>query len=79
MKRLGGEVLTTENAREFSSAAKGETLEDTIRTVEGYSDIIVMRHFESGAAKELRLLPIYLSLMQVMALETSYSGVLSTS
>ncbi|KAL1197741.1 Aspartate carbamoyltransferase [Cardamine amara subsp. amara] len=52
MKRLGGEVLTTENAREFSSAAKGETLEDTIRTVEGYSDIIVMRHFESGAARK---------------------------
>ncbi|KAK9057191.1 hypothetical protein SSX86_024558 [Deinandra increscens subsp. villosa] len=51
MKRLGGEVLTTENAREFSSAAKGETLEDTIRTVEGYSDIIVMRHFEGGAAQ----------------------------
>lgn len=51
MKRLGGEVLTTENAREFSSAAKGETLEDTVRTVEGYADIIVMRHFESGAAK----------------------------
>lgn len=51
MKRLGGEVLTTENAREFSSAAKGETLEDTVRTVEGYSDIIVMRHFECGAAK----------------------------
>ncbi|KAJ4975592.1 hypothetical protein NE237_000698 [Protea cynaroides] len=51
MKHLGGEVLTTENAREFSSAAKGETLEDTIRTVEGYSDIIVMRHFESGAAR----------------------------
>lgn len=25
---------------------------DTIRTVEGYSDIIVMRHFESGAAKK---------------------------
>lgn len=52
MKRLGGEVLTTENAREFSSAAKGETLEDTIRTVEGYSDIIVLRHFDSGAAKK---------------------------
>ncbi|XP_061360498.1 aspartate carbamoyltransferase 3, chloroplastic [Gastrolobium bilobum] len=51
MRRLGGEVLTTENAREFSSAAKGETLEDTIRTVEGYSDIVVMRHFESGAAR----------------------------
>ncbi|CAK9256507.1 hypothetical protein BDL97_01G203100 [Sphagnum fallax] len=52
MKRLGGEVLTTENAREFSSAAKGETLEDTMRTVEGYSDIIVLRHFESGAARK---------------------------
>nr|VDD51946.1 unnamed protein product [Brassica oleracea] len=63
MKRLGGEVLTTENAREFSSAAKGETLEGMsssqlkyptclIITVEGYSDIIVMRHFESGAAKK---------------------------
>lgn len=51
MRRLGGDVLTTENAREFSSAAKGETLEDTIRTVEGYSDIIVLRHFESGAAR----------------------------
>ncbi|PWA49543.1 aspartate carbamoyltransferase 3 protein [Artemisia annua] len=48
MSRLGGEVLTTENAREFSSAAKGETLEDTIRTVEGYSDI---RHFESDVAR----------------------------
>ncbi|KAI8015504.1 hypothetical protein LOK49_LG05G03898 [Camellia lanceoleosa] len=29
MKRLGGEVLTTENAREFSSTAKGETLESS--------------------------------------------------
>ncbi|KAK1302876.1 hypothetical protein QJS10_CPB12g00174 [Acorus calamus] len=55
MKRLGGEVLTTENAREFSSAAKGETLEDTIRTVEGYADIVVLRHFESGAAKRAAL------------------------
>lgn len=32
MKRLGGEVLTTENAREFSSAAKGETLEGKVCT-----------------------------------------------
>lgn len=51
MFRLGGEVITTESAREFSSAAKGETLEDTIRIVEGYADVIVMRHFESGAAR----------------------------
>jgi len=51
MRKLGGEVITTESAREFSSAAKGETLEDTIRVMEGYSDVIVLRHFESGAAE----------------------------
>ena len=51
MTRLGGGVLTTENAREFSSAAKGETLEDTIRVVAGYADVIVLRHFESGASR----------------------------
>ena len=51
MTRLGGGVLTTENAREFSSAAKGETIEDTIRVIAGYADVIVMRHFESGASK----------------------------
>ncbi len=51
MKRLGGEVITTENAREFSSAAKGETLEDTVRIVEGYADVIIFRHYESGTAK----------------------------
>ncbi|PWA81450.1 hypothetical protein CTI12_AA187300 [Artemisia annua] len=33
MNRLGGEVLTMKNAREFSSSAKGETLEDTIRKI----------------------------------------------
>jgi aspartate carbamoyltransferase catalytic subunit len=51
MFRLGGDVITTESAREFSSAAKGETLEDTIRIIEGYSDVVVMRHYESGAAR----------------------------
>ena len=51
MGRLGGGILSTESAGEYSSAAKGETLEDTIRTVEGYSDIIVLRHFEKGAAR----------------------------
>src|SRR3990167_897897 len=50
MLRLGGAVLTTENAAEFSSAVKGETLEDTIRVVNFYSDVIVIRHPESGAA-----------------------------
>lgn len=52
MGRLGGTVLTTESAAEFSSAAKGETLEDTMRTVEGYADLIVLRHFQAGSAKK---------------------------
>lgn len=50
MLRLGGQVISTENAREFSSAIKGETLEDTIRVVAGYADVIVLRHYEVGAA-----------------------------
>ncbi|OGG73159.1 aspartate carbamoyltransferase [Candidatus Kaiserbacteria bacterium RIFCSPLOWO2_01_FULL_53_17] len=51
MYRLGGHVLTTENAREFSSAAKGETLEDAIRVMGYYADVIVLRHPEIGAAE----------------------------
>ncbi len=51
MLRLGGQTMGTDNAREFSSAAKGETLEDTIRIVSGYADVIVLRHSEEGAAK----------------------------
>ncbi len=51
MVRLGGHVLTTENAREFSSAAKGETLEDSIRVMNHYADVIVMRHYEQGSAE----------------------------
>ncbi len=51
MLRLGGNVIGTENAKEFSSAAKGETLEDSIRIVSGLADIIVLRHTEEGAAK----------------------------
>ena len=50
MLRLGGQVVSTENARDFSSAIKGETLEDTVRIVGGYSDCIVLRHPEEGAA-----------------------------
>jgi aspartate carbamoyltransferase catalytic subunit len=49
--RLGANVISTENAREFSSASKGETLEDTIRVVGSYADAIVLRHFETGAAE----------------------------
>ena len=51
MMRLGGQVITTENAAEFSSAIKGESLEDTIRIESGYGDVIVLRHPEKGAAE----------------------------
>jgi aspartate carbamoyltransferase catalytic subunit len=50
MLRLGGSVIGTEAAREFSSVIKGETLEDTIRMVAAYADLIVLRHDEAGAA-----------------------------
>jgi aspartate carbamoyltransferase catalytic subunit len=50
MIRLGGNVLTTENAKDFSSASKGESLEDSIRVVNHYADAIVLRHYEAGAA-----------------------------
>ncbi len=51
MRRLGGHVISTENAAEFSSVAKGETLEDTIRIMSGYADVIVLRHKEVGSAR----------------------------
>lgn len=50
MTRLGGSVLSAEYARETSSAAKGETIEDTARIVESYADAIVIRHPEAGSA-----------------------------
>ncbi|MDD3085910.1 MAG: aspartate carbamoyltransferase [Candidatus ainarchaeum sp.] len=52
MLRLGGEVISTENAKEFSSAIKGESLEDTIRVISSYANCIVMRHYEEGSAKK---------------------------
>jgi aspartate carbamoyltransferase catalytic subunit len=61
MRRLGGSVITTENAREFSSAAKGESLSDSTRIMNGYADVIVMRHNEAGSAAraaEISTIPI---------------------
>ncbi len=52
IKKLGGHVIGTENAEEFSSAAKGESLEDTIRVVSGYCDVIVLRHKEEGSSEK---------------------------
>jgi aspartate carbamoyltransferase catalytic subunit len=61
MIKLGGSILSTENAEQFSSAAKGEILEDTIRVVSEYSDVIVLRHSEEGSverAAEVSSVPI---------------------
>jgi aspartate carbamoyltransferase catalytic subunit len=51
MQKLGGGVLSAEDARENSSATKGETISDTVRVVSGYADVIAIRHYESGAAE----------------------------
>jgi|SRR3989344_728200 len=61
MFRLGGQVITTENANEMSSAVKGETIEDTIKVVNNYADAIVIRHPEIGTAEraaEVSTVPI---------------------
>ena len=51
MYRLGGKVLSTESATSFSSAIEGEQLEDTIRIIGDYCDVIVLRHNEEGGAQ----------------------------
>lgn len=48
MLELGGSVLGFSEA-DSSSAAKGESVADTVRTVSYYADIIAMRHFKEGA------------------------------
>ena len=49
MERLGGSVIPISGV-EYSSVAKGESLPDTIRTLECYADVIVLRHPEVGSA-----------------------------
>ena len=51
MQRLGGGVISMASS-ESSSAAKGETVADTARTVSQYADVIVIRHPRIGSAKE---------------------------
>jgi aspartate carbamoyltransferase catalytic subunit len=51
MYRLGGHVLSTEQAREFSSEVAGEQLEDTVRIIANYCDAIVVRPHEEGGAR----------------------------
>src|SRR5512135_2585155 len=50
MYRLGGKVLSTEHARAFSSEVEGEQVEDSIRIIGNYADVIVIRHGEEGGA-----------------------------
>ena len=49
MERLGGSVIPISEVR-FSSVSKGESLPDTVRSLECYADLIVIRHPEVGSA-----------------------------
>jgi aspartate carbamoyltransferase catalytic subunit len=50
MSRLGGSIIPINEVR-YSSVTKGESLPDTIRTLESYADVIVLRHPEVGASQ----------------------------
>ena len=51
MLRLGGRVISIDSVH-YSSVTKGESLPDTVRTLESYCDLTVLRHPEVGAAAE---------------------------
>lgn len=51
IQKLGASLISTENAGEHSSARKGESLEDTIKILQGYADAIVIRHSDVNSAK----------------------------
>ncbi len=60
VSRLGGKIIGFSDSSS-SSAAKGESLKDTIKTVSNYSDLIVMRHPIEGSARyasEVGMVPI---------------------
>src|SRR3990172_7109594 len=50
MKRLGGTVIGFAESG-ITSIAKGESLSDSVRIIEGYCDIIVLRHYFEGSAQ----------------------------
>ena len=50
MLRLGGETITSADPQ-TSSAAKGESLADSVRVIANYADIMVIRHPRDGAAR----------------------------
>jgi len=49
-EKLGAGVISMADAK-TSSAVKGESLEDTIKIISGYSDVIILRHPDNGAAE----------------------------
>ncbi len=52
INKLGGNFIPVNNAGVFSSAVKGESLQDTIRTLaDSFVDIIIMRHNKEGSAR----------------------------
>src|SRR5574340_699230 len=51
MHRLGGRVVSTEQAHAFSSEIEGEQVEDSIRIIGSYADVIVIRHHQEGGAR----------------------------
>lgn len=51
MYRLGGNVISSADAMATSSTAKGESLSDTIKVIQHYADIIVLRHFNDGSTR----------------------------
>lgn len=61
MSYLGGNVIGSENAAEFSSYKKGESIHDNFRVISGYGDIIVGRFLNEGeaaVAAEASLIPV---------------------
>ncbi len=51
MKRLGGEVVNIDGNEAFSSELAGGTFEDTVQVIGSLTDVIVLRHHQSGSAK----------------------------
>ncbi|MGE5049567.1 MAG: aspartate carbamoyltransferase, partial [Deltaproteobacteria bacterium] len=59
MHRLGGRVLSTDHAQSFSSEIEGEQVEDSIRIIGQYADVIVIRHHdEDGARRAAEVSPV---------------------
>jgi aspartate carbamoyltransferase catalytic subunit len=48
--RMGGNYISSVNARQFSSLAKGESLKDSVRMIDAYGDLIVLRYDQIGGA-----------------------------